>query len=317
MAAERVVVAGGSGFIGRALVRELRAAGYDVVILTRSETARTGVFSDRVRAAVWDGRTAGDWVRDVDGALAVVNLAGDDLARGRWTKAKKDRILNSRTRPGAALVEAFRRTGTKPRVFIQASAVGFYGSPGEADIDERAAAGEGFLADVVRDWEGSTGDIERLGVRRAVIRSGLVLGRGGGVWPNLVRPFRFFVGGPLGSGRQWFSWIALEDEVRAIRFLIERQGLAGPFNLTAPQPLRERDLCRLIGRAMRRPCGIPLPASALRLLFGEKARDTLLVSQKVRPRRLLEAGFTFRFPEAGAAVAALVRSGSRAGSPAG
>lgn len=317
MAAERVVVAGGSGFIGRALVRELRAAGYDVVILTRSETARTGVFSDRVRAAVWDGRTAGDWVRDVDGALAVVNLAGDDLARGRWTKAKKDRILNSRTRPGAALVEAFRRTGTKPRVFIQASAVGFYGSPGEADIDERAAAGEGFLADVVRDWEGSTGDIERLGVRRAVIRSGLVLGRGGGVWPNLVRPFRFFVGGPLGSGRQWFSWIALEDEVRAIRFLIERQGLAGPFNLTAPQPLRERDLCRLIGRAMRRPCGIPLPAPALRLLFGEKARDTLLVSQKVRPRRLLEAGFTFRFPEAGAAVAALVRSGSRAGSPAG
>jgi uncharacterized protein len=307
MTGKRVVIAGASGFIGRALVEALAGAGYPIVALTRDAARRSARLRDGILAAEWDGRTVGDWARFVDGALAVVNLTGDSLAKGRWTKAKKRRILESRIAPGAALAAAVRQARAKPRAFIQGSAVGFYGSPGEDEVDETAPAGEGFLAGVVRQWEASTREVESLGVRRVVVRSGLVLGPGGGVWPSLARPFRFLIGGPLGSGRQWFSWIYLEDEVRAIRFLVEREDLSGLFNLTAPQPLREKELCRTIGTAMRRPCWIPVPAFALRFLFGEKADETLLVSQRVLPRRLVGAGFDFRYPDAAAAIGVLVR----------
>lgn len=317
MSVDRVVVAGASGFIGRALLPEFAAAGFEIVALTRDVARHRAGLPDEVIAAEWDGRTVADWARYVDGAFAVVNLTGDNLAQGRWTKAKKRRILNSRTGPGAGLVEAIRRARTKPRVFVQGSAIGAYGSPGEVEADETSPPGEGFLADVVRQWEASTRDVETLGVRRVVVRSGLVLGRGGGVWPSLARPVRVFVGGPLASGRQWFSWIHIEDEARAIRFLIGRDDLSGVFNLTAPRPLREGELCRTIAKAVRRPCWLPVPALLLRLLFGEKADETLLVSQRVVPKRLEAAGFAFRYPDAAAAVAALVRRGPRAGSAAG
>ena len=317
MTADRVVIAGASGFIGRALAGELAAAGCEIIALTRHPEASRHRLPNGMIFATWDGRTAGDWSRYVDGALAVVNLTGDSLAKGRWTKSKRRRILDSRTAPGAALVEAIRRARAKPRVFVQGSAIGFYGSPGESEVDETASAGEGFLAGVVRQWEASTQDVDSLGVRRVVVRSGLVLGRGGGVWPSLARPFRFLAGGPLGSGRQWFSWIHLDDEVRAIRFLIGREDLAGAFNLAAPRPLRQRELCRAIGEAMRRPCWIPVPAMILRALFGEKAGQTLLVSQRVVPRRLEAEGFEFRYPDASAAIASLVRPGSRGGSAGG
>ena len=314
MTADRVVVAGASGFIGRSLVRELAGEGRSIIALTMDPDAARRRLPETVSVVRWDGRTAGDWARFVEGARAVVNLSGDSLAKGRWTKAKKARILDSRTRSGAALVEAVRRASVKPRVFVQASAVGFYGSPGETEVDEGSPQGEGFLAEVVRQWEASSREVETLGVRRVVTRSGLVLGRGGGVWPSLARPIRFFAGGPLGSGRQWSSWIGIQDEVRAMRFLIAREDLAGTFNLTAPGPLRQRELCRIAARALRRPCWIPVPAFVLRLLFGEKAGQTLLVSQRVLPRRLEAAGFVFHDPDAAAAVAALVRPGPRGGS---
>jgi hypothetical protein len=307
MAAERVLITGASGFIGRALVRELTENGYEVLVITRNAAENRGSFPKGAAAVEWDGRTAAGWGGHVDGAFAVVNLAGDNLAEGRWTRSKKKRILASRTLAGAALVDAVRQARTKPRAVVQASAVGFYGSTGESEIDEASPAGAGFLADVVEQWERSTRDVETMGVRRVVIRSGLVLGRSGGVWPRLTAPFRFFAGGPLGNGRQWFSWITLEDEVRAIRFLLENESLAGAFDLTAPRPLRQGELCGLIGRALRRPCWIPVPAFLLKLLFGEKARETLLVSQRVVPRRLLAAGFAFRHPDAATAVAAILK----------
>jgi uncharacterized protein (TIGR01777 family) len=306
-APDRVVIAGATGFIGRALVRELAGSGYQIVALTRHAAASRTRVPDGALPVEWDGRTAAGWGRHVDGALAVVNLTGDSLAKGRWTRAKKERILASRILPGEALVEAVEEASARPRVFVQGSAVGFYGDPGETEIDEDSPAGTGFLAGVVRAWEDSTRKVEALGVRRVVIRSGLVLGRDGGVWPSLVRPFRFFVGGPIGTGRQWFSWISLDDEVRAIRFLIEREGLAGAFDLTAPQPVRQRELCRTVGRVLRRPCWAPVPAVLLKVLFGAKAGETLLVSQRVLPRRLAAAGFAFRHPSAAEAVAALVR----------
>jgi uncharacterized protein len=255
----------------------------------------------------WDGRTADGWGPLADGAHAIINLAGDNLAEGRWSEAKKNRILKSRLDAGAAVVEAVRGARQKPKVVVQASAVGFYGPRGDEEIDESSPAGQGFLADVVRAWEDSTREVEALGVRRVVIRSGLVLGRGGGVFPRLVLPFRFFAGGPLGSGRQWFSWVHLSDEVGAIRFLVEQEGLAGVFNLTAPNPLEEKDICRAIGKALRRPCWLPVPAFMLKLLFGEKAKETILEGQRVFPRRLVEAAFAFRYPDADAALPDLLQ----------
>ncbi len=302
----RILLTGATGFIGRALVAELDAAGYETLILTRDPRKAPSHASARVRFVKWDGRTTEGWGPLADGARAIVNLAGDSLAEGRWTRAKKARIATSRSSAGAAVVEAVRSARTKPGAVIQASAVGFYGSRGEEELDEGSAAGRGFLAEVVESWEASTREVEALGVRRAVVRSGLVLGRAGGVFPSLVRPFRLFAGGPLGSGRQWLSWIHLADEVRAVRFLLEREDLAGVFNLTAPAPLPEKDLCRKIGAAMRRPCWFPVPAVLLKLLFGEKARETLLCSQRVLPRRLRAVGFEFLFSEAGPALRDLV-----------
>jgi uncharacterized protein (TIGR01777 family) len=307
MAARRILITGASGFIGRALARDLAASGYDVVALTRNPAASRRLFPGSVVTAGWDGRTAAGWGDLADGAVAVINLAGDNLAEGRWTRAKKERILRSRTDAGAAVVEAVRAAGTKPEVLLQASAIGAYGGRGDEELDESSSSGTGFLADVVRRWEDSTKEVESWGVRRAIVRSGLVLGKGGGVWPRLVLPFRFFAGGPLGNGRQGFSWISLEDEVRAVRFLIESDELAGTFNLTAPQPLRQREFCRVVGKAMRRPCWLPVPAVVLKVLFGEKARETLLAGQRVVPRRLLAAGFEFRYPDAATAVKAILR----------
>lgn len=306
-AGPRILVTGASGFIGTALSCELGEAGYEVVGLTRRRGEGAAGLPEGPVFVPWDGRSAEGWSHLVEGARAIVNLAGDNLAEGRWTRAKKDRILRSRTDAGRAVVEAVRAARLRPRVLVQASAVGFYGPAGDEALDENAPSGPGFLAGVVREWEGSTREVESLGLRRAVIRTGLVLGQGGGVWPRLALPFRFFAGGPLGSGRQGFSWISLEDEVRAIRFLIENDGLEGTFNLTAPGPLRQKDFCRVVGRALGRPCWLPAPAPLLRLLFGEKARETLLSGQFVLPRRLEAAGFSFRHPDAGSAVAALLR----------
>jgi uncharacterized protein (TIGR01777 family) len=307
MAGEKVVVAGASGFIGSALAAELSAGGCEVVGLTRRATAGRSGGSGPVTWVEWDGRTAAGWGHLVEGARAVVNLAGDNLAEGRWTRAKKERILRSRTDAGGALVEAIRSVRTKPRLLVQASAIGSYGAAGDEALDEGAPMGAGFLADVARMWEDSTRAVESLGVRRAVIRSGIVLGKAGGAWPRLVLPFRFFAGGPLGTGRQGFSWISLEDEVRAIRHLIEREDLSGIFNLTAPRPLRQKDFCRVVGRALGRPCWLPVPSIALRILFGEKARATLVSGPFVFPGRLAASGFEFRHPDAATAVAALLR----------
>ena len=307
MAGEKIVVAGASGFIGSALAAELSAGGYEVVGLTRRATAGRSRGSGAVSWAEWDGRTAAGWGHLVEGARAVVNLAGDNLAEGRWTRAKKERILRSRTDAGGALVEAVRAARTKPRLLVQASAIGIYGAAGDEALDEGAPLGAGFLADVARGWEDSTRAVESLGVRRAVIRSGIVLGKAGGAWPRLVLPFRFFAGGPLGTGRQGFSWISLVDEVRAIRHLVEREDLSGIFNLTAPRPLRQKEFCRVVGRALGRPCWLPVPSIVLRVLFGEKARATLVSGQFVFPGRLAASGFEFRHPDAAAAVTALLR----------
>ena len=308
MEKKRILITGGTGFIGRALAGELAAAGFEVIALTRNPGTSDSLFGPGVRSEKWDGRTAVGWGLLADGSLAIINLAGDNLAEGRWTRAKKARILQSRVEAGAAVVEAVKAVSQKPEVVVQASAVGAYGDRGDEELDEFSLPGKGFLADVVRQWEDSTREVEAMGVRRVVIRSGLVLGQGAGVFPRLLAPFRLFAGGPLGNGRQWFSWIYLGDEIRAIRFLVEREELSGVFNLAAPNPLREKEFCHALGKALRRPCWLPVPAFVLRCLFGEKAGETLLAGQRVLPKRLIKAGFEFRHPDAESALKDLLQS---------
>lgn len=300
----RTIVTGGSGLLGRALVSELARAGEEVIVLSRTPERVRGLPAS-ARAVRWDGRTARGWAEWANGARAVVNLAGENLASGRWTPERRRRIRESRVQAGDAVVEAVRQTAAKPAVVIQASAVGYYGPRGDERVDETAPPGGDFLADVCVAWEASTAAVEELGVRRAVLRTGVVLSRAGGALPRLLLPFRLFAGGPLGSGRQWYPWIAVADEIAAIRFLLEQPAAAGAFNLTAPEPVTNAELARAIGRALGRPALLPTPAVALRLLLGDMA-TVVLDGQRAVPRRLEELGFTWRYPSIDRALAAVL-----------
>ncbi len=311
----RVIIPGGTGLIGQALATDLTAAGYEVVVLSRNPAA-AGKPPTGVRLERWDGLTADGWGHLADSAAAIVNLAGENLAGGRWTAERKRRIIASRTGAGSAVVEAVRAAAVKPGVVIQASGIGHYGPRGDETVDETAPAGSDFAARVTVDWEASSAPVEALGVspptgkgvRRVVVRSAVVLSTRGTALRRLMMPYRFFAGGPLGSGRQWFPWIHIADEVAAIRFLIENSNASGPFNLSAPGIVTNAEFGKALGRAMRRPSWLPVPALALRLLFGEMA-NMLLEGQRAIPRRLLEAGFVFTFPQAEAALRDLLRRG--------
>ncbi len=304
--AKRVIISGAAGFIGRALCRSLHGD-YEIVALSRDAARAAGALGGCAKTAEWDARTAGAWARQVEGAHAIIDLAGENLASGRWTQAKRDSIMQSRTNSASAIVDAVSGAKAKPAVVIQASAVGYYGSRGDELLDENSGVGSGFLADVCRRTEAMAARVERSGVRFVAIRSGLVLSREGGVLPRFMMPYRFYVGGWLGHGRQWLSWISLEDEIRAIRFLMESSDLAGPFNLTAPNPITMRQFSRALGQVLRKPAWTTVPAFVLRLVFGPMADEVLLASQKVTPKRLLGTGFTFKYPELQAALEAILR----------
>jgi uncharacterized protein (TIGR01777 family) len=292
----RVAITGGSGFIGSAVAREMGGAGHEVVILTR-DVANVNTLPPNTRAVEWDGKTGAGWASLLDGDTAIVHLAGESIAAGRWNESRKRRIRESRVESGRAVMAAIRQAKEKPKMLLQGSAVGFYGPCGDEVVTEGHPPGTDFLADVCVDWEASTADAEALGVRRALLRTGIVLSGDGGALPKMALPFRLGAGGPLGGGRQWVPWIHLADEVGAIRFLLERDDAGGPFNLTAPQPLTNRDFSRALGKALHRPSLAPAPGFVLRLVLGEMA-DMLLNGQRAVPQRLLEMGFAFRFPEA-------------------
>lgn len=302
----RILIAGGTGLIGRALSADLAADGHDVIVLSRSPE-RVRDLPAGVHAERWDARTADGWAHLADGADAIVNLAGENLAGTsliprRLTEERKRIIRESRIQAGQAVVEAAEQAGKKPGVVVQASGIGYYGFTGNERLDEDASPGDDFLAQfALRDWEPSTEAVEGMGVRRVIIRTGAVLDRHEGALPRLLLQHRLLVGGPIGGGRQWLSWIHLLDEVAAIRFLIERQDASGPFNLTAPEPKTNAEFSRALGRVISRPSFMPIPAFPLRLALGEIS-NVVLEGQRVIPRRLLELGFQFRFPVAEAAL---------------
>lgn len=303
----RVIITGATGFIGKALVKELIEAGYEIVVLSRNPDRGKELFGKGITVARWDGKSATGWGIYADGAYAIINLAGENIGTGRWTQEKKESILESRLNAGKAVVEAVKLTQKKPEVVIQASAIGYYGSRLDEIVDETSSPGKGFLPDVAQRWEASTEEVESSGVRRIIIRTGIVLGKEGGAFPRLLLPFRLFAGGPLGSGNQWFSWIHLQDEVRAIRFLMEKKGLQGVFNLTSPGHLKQKEFSKILGKVMKRPSWLPVSGLMLRLLMGEMAEELLLTGQRVAPKRLLEGGFTFLFSEAELAIQEILR----------
>jgi uncharacterized protein (TIGR01777 family) len=302
----RVIIAGATGFIGQALCRELRVD-YELVALTRDARRASGIIKEYGKIVEWDARTTSGWAGQVEGAYAVINLAGENLAAGRWTPSQKMSVLQSRTNSANAIVDAVEGAKNKPRVVIQASAVGYYGSRDDETLTEDSPAGEGFLAEVCRKTEAVAARVSRQNVRHTIIRSGIVLGLEGGTLPRLMQPFRFFVGGRVGSGSQWVSWISLHDHIRAIRFLMETEDLRGPLNLTSPRPVTMKEFVRILGRVLGRPAWMMLPAFAARLAFGEMADEVLLTSQQAIPKRLLEAGFKFKYTDLQTALEAILR----------
>ena len=291
----RIIITGGTGFIGTALAKSLLLDGHQVWILTRNP--QTSHLPEGARGVSWDGRTTNGWESLVSQVDAIVNLAGESLGSGSWTKARKHRIVSSRVEAGRVVTEAIRKANPRPKVLIQASAVGFYGPHGSEVVTEDFSQGRGFLAEVCRDWEPSTQPVEQLGVRRVVVRTGVVLSKEDGALQRMLLPYKLFVGGPLGNGRQGFPWIHPADEVAGIRFLLENDQATGVFNLSAPEPLSNADFGRILARVIRRPYWFPVPAFAIRLLLGEMS-TLVLDGQYMVPNRLLELGFRFRFEKA-------------------
>ena len=294
----RIVILGGSGFIGRALTQALKSRDDEVIIPTRHVPDTTPSSNPEYQS--WDGQDPSSLSQILNGADAVVNLLGENIAAGRWNSDQRERIVSSRLLAGQALVIALQMPIVKPKVLIQASAIGYYGfwpeSASAPDCTEDNPAGSGFLANTAIQWERSTQQAEHLGLRRCIIRTAPVLEFGGGMLAKLLPVFRLGLGGPVGTGRQPFAWIHLDDEVAAILFLLDHDELNGPFNLVAPEHSTMNDFAQTLGRALKRPAWLPVPAPLLRLGLGEMADELLLAGQKASPVRLLEHGFTFRHP---------------------
>jgi hypothetical protein len=289
-----IVVTGGTGFLGRRLVTRLVERGDRVVVLSRNpDSAR---LPAGVEVALWRPDALGPWTKALEGADAVVNLAGEPAMGGRWTEAKRRSIYDSRVVSTRRLVEALGSLPERPRVFVSASAVGYYGGrPPDEVLAEDASAGEGFLARVVVDWEAAALGAEPLGLRVALIRIGLALGLEGGVLRTMVPAFRLFAGGPIGSGDQVLPWVHADDLVSVLIWAIDNERVSGPINATAPHPVTMNDFASALGRALGRPASIRVPAFALRAALGEAA-DPILTGQRAIPRRALDLGFPFRHP---------------------
>lgn len=292
-AAPRVLVTGASGLIGRALARQ-RA----VVALPRRQPADGGPWWDPEAGAVHAGPGP---------VAAVVHLAGENVAGRRWNAAHKARVLDSRVRGTRALVDWMAARSQRPAVFVAASAVGLYGDRGDEVLSEASPRGEGFLADVTAAWEAEIARAAELGVRTVRLRIGVVLSPEGGALAKMLPAFRAGVGGPIGSGRQWFPWVHLDDVVNVIERALTDGAMRGAYNLTAPGILRQRDFARALGRGVRRPAFLPAPGRALRVLFGELANEGLLASTRAVPTRLVESGYGFAWPEIDGALGDLLR----------
>ena len=292
---KRVLITGGSGFVGRKLARELLARGDQVTVLTRDAQRAKGQLPAAVRCASWNPDKAGAWYEELAIVDAVVHLAGEGVAK-RWTDAVKKRIESSRIDSTRLLVEAISRSKHKPEVLVSASATGYYGPQApEKELDESSPPGNDYLASVCQRWEEAAREVEKFGVRAVQLRIGVVLGDGGGALEKMLLPFKLFVGGPIGDGKQVVSWVHRDDVVGMLLMAIDTPEIKGPINAVSPNPVTSKELATAIGNVINRPSSLPAPAFALKLALGEAA-TILLDGQRVLPRRAIDLGYEFRRP---------------------
>ena len=298
----KIAVTGATGLIGAALGERLRQEGNDVLVITRRENP-----SSPFPVVHWNPERGELDTRSLEGVDAVVHLAGETIAE-RWTPEKKERIRTSRVAGTRFLVDGLKRLSKRPSVLIGSSAVGFYGNRGDEVLDEGSPPGTGFLPEICQAWEAEVARASELGMRAVRLRTGIVLSTKGGALAKMLLPFKLGLGGPVGSGSQWMSWIHIDDVVGGYHFALHHSDLSGVANLTTPQPVRNADFTRALGRALRRPAFLPAPGFALKLIFGEMAQDLLLDGQRVLPRRLESAGYKFQHTGVDDALADVVSS---------
>ena len=299
----KIVLTGGAGFIGRAMAQAWTGQ-HQVIVLSRDVEGARQRLPESVACVHWDGQTLGEWTEVLDSADVLVNLAGENIAQ-RWTPAVKVRLHQSRLQPTRLLIEAIATLRQPPATMLQASAIGFYDQNPALEADENSPPGVGFLAELCKEWEAAACAAESREVRLCWMRIGIVLGKGGGALEKMLPAFRVGVGGPIGSGKQWLSWIHIDDVVGAAHFLMERPKLSGAFNFTAPNPVTMHEFAHTLGRILRRPARLRVPAFALKIMLGEMA-ESLLQGARVLPRRLLQAGYPFRYPELESALRAVL-----------
>ena len=292
----KIVILGATGFIGKHLVKELTKAGHQIVAVGRDAGKIEKIFGKSVTSAKWDAETAAGWSHHLERADAIVNLAGENIGDISWNEANRKLIVQSRVKSCNAIYEAIEKVKDRPEKIIQASAIGYYGNANDFALEESSPAGNEFLSQVTLEWENAIKPAEKFGVKVITIRSATVLGNDGGALPKIAAPFRFYLGGVLGSGKQWFSWIHILDEVAAIRFLVERDDSTGVYNLAAPNPVPAKLFFKAIQRAIGKPALLWIPAFLVKFFMGEKGEELILSSKKVLPKRLLDDGFKFLHP---------------------
>jgi uncharacterized protein (TIGR01777 family) len=297
-----ILILGGSGLIGKAFIQSALTSSHQIWVLSR-RPEQSGLPPE-VKTMAWDGQTNSGWADLIENMDVLINLAGENIGSGRWDKARKERIRTSRVKAGQAVVQAIQSARRRPSVLLQASAIGYYGPHHDEILDESAQPGQDFLSSICQDWENATTPVESLGVRRILIRTGIVLSRRAGALPRLLLPFQLFAGGPLGSGQQWWPWIHLQDQISAMQFLMVHPQAAGAYNLVAPTPVRMADFGRILAQTLHRPYWLPAPAFALRLLLGEMS-TIVLDGQRAIPQRLLGLGYKFQFPQLSSALSDL------------
>ena len=301
----KVLISGSTGLIGSSLVSELQRSGHTVCRLIRPASSAGAVRGSEGFDVGWDPAT-GELGAAAVGADAVVNLGGASVAKGRWTPKRKQLLRSSRVDTTRALVQALAKMALRPRALVSASGIGYYGNRGDETLVEQSAPGNDFLSDLARDWEAEAIKAEVLGIRVVCVRFGVVLGRDGGALPMIARPFRLGLGGRLGSGRQWMSWVALQDAVAILRLAIENGSVRGPLNVVSPQPVRNAHFTSCLANALHRPALFPAPAFALRIVMGEMADALLLASQRVEPAHLKKLGYPFLQPKLESALRAIL-----------